>query len=171
MSNQLLTRKEVEALTRLSTTTIYRKVREGSLPEALKVGEPAVRWQPNDIEAWLAEWLVSAFKPREAPPPPAPDKHIGRESARGRAICGCPEQAVNQATENDMNKWKMIVDGVLLGTVDLPPNTNPHSVPTHFDLSVFDANKSAFTVECSATGFRETIPMRGYPPRPMFAGQ
>ena len=69
-----------------------------------------------------------------------------------------------------MNKWKMIVDGVLLGTVDLPPDANPHSVPTHFDLSAFDANKNTFVVECSAIGRRETIPMRGYPPKPMFGG-
>ena len=38
----------------LSRSTIYRKMREGSFPEPLRVGVRAVRWREAEIEDWLA---------------------------------------------------------------------------------------------------------------------
>lgn len=55
MTNRLLRRQEVERRTGLATTTIYRKMREGSFPEPVKVGARAVRWPASEIEAWLAD--------------------------------------------------------------------------------------------------------------------
>ena len=55
MNDRLLRRQEVEERTGLATTTIYRKMREGTFPEPVKVGARAVRWPASEIEAWLAE--------------------------------------------------------------------------------------------------------------------
>lgn len=54
MHDRLMTRSEVEARTALSRTSIYRKMREGTFPTPLKIGERAVRWPESEIEAWLA---------------------------------------------------------------------------------------------------------------------
>ena len=54
MTDRLLRREEVEARTGLATTTIYRKMREGSFPAPLKIGARAVRWPASEIEEFLA---------------------------------------------------------------------------------------------------------------------
>ena len=54
MTDRLLTRPEVEDRTGLSCSTLYRKMREGTFPEPLKIGERAVRWPASEIEAFLA---------------------------------------------------------------------------------------------------------------------
>ena len=50
----LLTRAEVEARTKLSRTSIYRKMREGSFPEPLQIGTRAVRWRESEIDQFIA---------------------------------------------------------------------------------------------------------------------
>ena len=52
-TGRLLRIREVETRTTLSHSTIYRKMREGSFPESLKIGARAVRWRESEIEAWL----------------------------------------------------------------------------------------------------------------------
>ena len=54
MQDRLLRREEVETRCGIARTTIYRKMREGSFPEPLKIGARAVRWPSSEIEAWLA---------------------------------------------------------------------------------------------------------------------
>ena len=50
----LLTRCQVEALCRLSTTSIYRFMRDGLVPEPIRVGRRAVHWYASEVDAWLA---------------------------------------------------------------------------------------------------------------------
>ena len=52
--NMLLTRRQVEALCRLSTSSIYRFMRDGLFPEPIRVGRRAVRWYASEIDEWLA---------------------------------------------------------------------------------------------------------------------
>ncbi|MCY3960423.1 MAG: AlpA family phage regulatory protein [bacterium] len=52
--NALLARRQVEALCRLSTSSIYRFMRDGLFPEPIRVGRRAVRWYASEIDAWLA---------------------------------------------------------------------------------------------------------------------
>lgn len=52
--NRLLRRREVEALTALSRSSLYRKMREGTFPEPIRVGSRAVRWRERELVAWLA---------------------------------------------------------------------------------------------------------------------
>ncbi len=54
---RLLRRREVEARTGLSCTSIYRRMRAGTFPTPIRVGtgpNGAVRWSSAEIEAWLA---------------------------------------------------------------------------------------------------------------------
>ena len=53
-TDRLLHVSEVRTRTALARSTIYRKMREGSFPVALKIGVRAVRWRESEIEAWLA---------------------------------------------------------------------------------------------------------------------
>lgn len=50
---RLMTRQEVEVHCGLSRTSIYRLMRAGEFPEAVKVGAKAVRWRQSEIHAWL----------------------------------------------------------------------------------------------------------------------
>ena len=53
-ADRLLRLSEVAARTGLGRTTIYRKMREGSFPEPLRIGARAVRWPESEIEDWVA---------------------------------------------------------------------------------------------------------------------
>ena len=50
---KLLRRREVEAITGLSTASLYRLMSEG-FPRPIRVGGRAVRWREDDIAAYLA---------------------------------------------------------------------------------------------------------------------
>jgi len=56
MANTLsiLRRKQVEARTGLSRSTIYLRIQEGKFPKPVNLGPRAVGWLENEIEAWLA---------------------------------------------------------------------------------------------------------------------
>ena len=54
MTERLLTRAEVEARTKLSRSTLYRKMRENTFPVPIRIGARAVRWPESEIESWIA---------------------------------------------------------------------------------------------------------------------
>ncbi|WP_419943694.1 helix-turn-helix transcriptional regulator [Candidatus Poriferisodalis sp.] len=49
----LLPRAEVERLTGMSTSSIYRALRHGDFPEPLRIGKRAVRWRYDEIQDWI----------------------------------------------------------------------------------------------------------------------
>ena len=51
---RLLPRREVESMTGLSRTSIYRLMRLGRFPEPVRVGPKAVRWDEQELVRWLA---------------------------------------------------------------------------------------------------------------------
>lgn len=51
--DRMLRRTEVQALTGLSQSTIYRLMREGKFPVGVKVGPKAVRWRESTINEFL----------------------------------------------------------------------------------------------------------------------
>lgn len=53
MTNRVLRRKSVEALTGLSRATIYRHMRAGSFPRPIRLTERLIGWLEADIEEWL----------------------------------------------------------------------------------------------------------------------
>ena len=53
MQDRLLRRREVEKITGMSRSSIYRLMQEGGFPRPVKVGPAAVRWKTSDITAWI----------------------------------------------------------------------------------------------------------------------
>ena len=53
-TDRLLKIGEVVAITALSESSIYRKMRRGQFPQPIKGGARAVRWWLSEILAWLA---------------------------------------------------------------------------------------------------------------------
>ena len=53
MEDRLLRRREVEEITGLSRSTIYRQMPMGEFPQSVKVGRKGVRWRASDIYAWM----------------------------------------------------------------------------------------------------------------------
>ena len=60
---KILELSEVMKATRLSRSTIYKRMREGTFPDQIKLGESErgerkVVWLESDIEGWLTEVAV-----------------------------------------------------------------------------------------------------------------
>ena len=55
MANSILRRPDVEALTGLSRSTIYKWMAEGNFPKPSKLGPRAVGWPETQIRAWIAD--------------------------------------------------------------------------------------------------------------------
>lgn len=53
-NTRLLRRQEVEEITQMSRSTIYRLVRAGLFPAPRRVGPRAVRWSASEITEWIA---------------------------------------------------------------------------------------------------------------------
>ena len=53
MHDRLLRRPQVEEITRLSRSSIYRLMQAGEFPRPVKVGPNAVKWRASDITAWV----------------------------------------------------------------------------------------------------------------------
>jgi prophage regulatory protein len=53
--SKILRRKQVEAHTGLSRSTIYAWVRDGIFPAPISLGPKAVGWLQSELDAWLTE--------------------------------------------------------------------------------------------------------------------
>lgn len=51
----ILRRKQVEAATGLSRSTIYQRVKDKTFPAPIALGPRAVGWRAGDIDTWLAD--------------------------------------------------------------------------------------------------------------------
>lgn len=49
----ILRRKNVEARTGLSRSTIYARIQQGTFPRPINLGGRAVGWLESEIQAWL----------------------------------------------------------------------------------------------------------------------
>ena len=49
----ILRRKQVEARTGLSRSTIYDRIKAGTFPAPISLGEKAVGWIESEVDAWL----------------------------------------------------------------------------------------------------------------------
>lgn len=58
----LATTKAKSGLMPFSPATIWRKVKEGSFPKPVKLGERITAWHMDDIEQWLAARHKEAAK-------------------------------------------------------------------------------------------------------------
>ena len=53
MHDRLLRRREVEKITGMSRSSIYRLMKKGKFPRRVRIGSKAVRWRLSVIMAWL----------------------------------------------------------------------------------------------------------------------
>ena len=53
MGDRLLRRRQVEEITGMSRSSIYRLMQNGEFPRPVRVGPTAVRWRESEITAWL----------------------------------------------------------------------------------------------------------------------
>ena len=53
MGDRLLRRREVEEITGLRRSSIYKYMKDGKFPQRVQVGPNAVRWRASDIAAWV----------------------------------------------------------------------------------------------------------------------
>jgi prophage regulatory protein len=54
MSERILRRREVEARTGLSRSTLYAQMAEGAFPKPVRLGKRAVGWTESAIAEWFA---------------------------------------------------------------------------------------------------------------------
>ena len=60
-STRLIRASEVCELAALSHATIYRLIKQGLFPKPIKIGQSAVRWRADEIEAHIER--LSAERP------------------------------------------------------------------------------------------------------------
>ena len=53
MYDRLLRRREVEEITGMGRSSIYRLERKGKFPRRVRIGPKAVRWREREITAWV----------------------------------------------------------------------------------------------------------------------
>ena len=53
MSERLIRRREVEAITGLSRSTIYAMIARGNFPKSVKIGTRAVAWPADEVASWI----------------------------------------------------------------------------------------------------------------------
>lgn len=58
----LLRRPQVEAMTGLSRSTIYDRVRAGTFPAPISLGARAVAWVEAEVCAWISGRIEAAGK-------------------------------------------------------------------------------------------------------------
>ncbi|MGA0617396.1 helix-turn-helix transcriptional regulator [Paracoccus sp. KR1-242] len=60
MASRYIRRTEVESLTGLGRSTIYRMMSDGEFPKPIKLTRKAVAWPEEQILEWLASRPVAA---------------------------------------------------------------------------------------------------------------
>lgn len=53
ITDDLLTRREVEKICKLKSSAIYAAMRERGFPAPLQLSKRCVRWRRSEIEEWL----------------------------------------------------------------------------------------------------------------------
>jgi prophage regulatory protein len=57
----ILRRKQVEARTGLSRSTIYARIKAGTFPAPVSLGPRAVGWIENDVHRWLCDRIDAGW--------------------------------------------------------------------------------------------------------------
>lgn len=59
----IIKRKDVEKVTTLSRSSIYRKMQEGTFPRPIRLGGSSIGWRADDIQQWIDERAQEAGLP------------------------------------------------------------------------------------------------------------
>lgn len=52
-TDRLIRLKELKTIIGYSTTSIWRRCKDGSFPLAVRIGPAAVAWRWSEVEAWM----------------------------------------------------------------------------------------------------------------------
>lgn len=52
-SDRLMRRSEVQKVTGISTSVLYREINEGTFPAPVRIGKRTVAWKASEIAAWI----------------------------------------------------------------------------------------------------------------------
>lgn len=58
MEEKFLRRRKVEELTGLARSTIYDRIKAGTFPKPVKIGDRSVAWRQSDIDAWQSDCIA-----------------------------------------------------------------------------------------------------------------
>ena len=61
-SPTILRRKQVEARTGLSRSTIYERIKAGTFPEPISLGAKSVGWVQSEVDGWLNAQIIKSRK-------------------------------------------------------------------------------------------------------------
>ena len=64
MEDRLLRRREIEEITGLSRSTIYRLMNVDEFPQSISIGPKGVRWRLSEIIAWMESRPLAREKAR-----------------------------------------------------------------------------------------------------------
>jgi prophage regulatory protein len=56
----ILKRKDVEARTKLSRSSIYAAIKANTFPAPIALGEKSVGWLEHEIDAWIASRVAAS---------------------------------------------------------------------------------------------------------------
>ena len=76
----ILRRKQVEARTGLSRSTIYARIKAGTFPAPVSLGPRAVGWIENDVHCWLSDRIEAGWSSAGAD---GKGHRIGKDRSRG----------------------------------------------------------------------------------------
>ncbi|MCB1613964.1 MAG: AlpA family phage regulatory protein [Xanthomonadales bacterium] len=65
LRDRVLRRPEVERITGLSRSSIYRGMANDDFPRAITISKKSVGWLASSIEAWLAARVAASGAPQE----------------------------------------------------------------------------------------------------------
>jgi prophage regulatory protein len=57
---RLLRLQEVKQRTGLSSSSIYKQIRDGAFPRGIKITQRATAWSSQDVEEWIASKMRNA---------------------------------------------------------------------------------------------------------------
>ena len=58
MEEKFLRRRKVEELTGLARSTIYDRIKAGTFPKPVKIGDRSVAWRQSDIDDWQSDCIA-----------------------------------------------------------------------------------------------------------------
>jgi prophage regulatory protein len=60
MSERIIRRPQVESLTGLSRSTIYRRMEEGSFPKSISIGGRLQGWTESSVQGWIEKQIKAS---------------------------------------------------------------------------------------------------------------
>lgn len=108
--SRTLRRREVCALTGLSKSTLYARIKDDLFPKSIRLGPKARGWREEEVLAWLAQ------RPRSDEGPPGSFSLVATEQAVISSAPTVPETAPSSDEPNRHRKDRRRFHGGRAGT-------------------------------------------------------